>query len=393
MKYTIYNIFLYEITYCETKNICFREFGLAKSRYCCYYINVETHTKQKRPKNTRQKNMATNTAVQDYAQTAAADEFGFDSSFESKRDEGHPFAQLINPSAPLMDEEGNPTNQPYGFAIRSDNAEKVGLTNLEENGWKEVEYKFTSGTEKLWMSRTPRFIVVKKTSVYTLDRATKRNLGKFNEKTYNNLLHKTFTEAFIFILGKDNEFLHSIPEVDEYEVGVEEALPIPLKIKLGGAGGSRFGVAYKSYDKELKLEKGFLAELELAYAQLRGEKKPKKMNSIWYAHAIFAPTITSKPAGKAPNIKDVCDFSRYEVPTPQNLGRNLIKGSSDLSKLLIAVHNKYEEYVPKIGVENDIKDADVEEFGTATTTPASAYMAGTQVTKLEATTDADMPPY
>lgn len=333
--------------------------------------------------------MATNTAVQDQAQTTAVDEFGFDESFESKRDEGHPFAQLINPSDPLMDDDGNTINQPYGLAIRSDNAEKVGLHSLEENGWKEVEYKFTGGSEKLWITREPRFLVVKKTPVYTLDRATKRTLGKFNEKTYNKLLHKTFTEAFILIVGKKNELLHAIPEVDDFEVGAEEALPTPLKIKLGGAGGSRFGVAYKSYDKELKLEKGFLAELELAYAQLKGEKKPKKMNSTWYAHAIFAPTIVGKPAGTAPNIKNVCDFSRYEVPTPQTLSRSLIKGTSDLSKVIIAVHNKYEEYSTKVGVLNDINDADVEEFGTATTTPAS-YMAGTQVAKLD---DADIPPY
>lgn len=333
--------------------------------------------------------MITNTADQDYAQTP--DEFGFDKSFESKREEGHPFAQLINPSAPLMDEDGNPTNQPYGIAIRSDNAEKIGLKNLEENGWKEVLYKFTGGSEKLWMTRTPRFLVVKKTPVYALDRESKKTLGKFDTKTYNKLLHKTFTEAFILILGNNNELLHSIPEVDEFEVGGEENLPIPLKIKLGGAGGSRFGVAYKSYDKELKLEKGFLSELELAYAQIRGEKKKTKMNSVWYAHAVFAPTITSKPAGTAPNVKDVCDFSKYEVPTPKNLGRNLIKGSSDLSKLIIALHNKYEEYTPRLGVENDINDADIEEFGTATTTPSSAYMAGTQVNRLN--TDADIPPY
>jgi len=140
---------------------------------------------------------------------------------------------------------------------------------------------------------------------------------------------------------------------------------MPLKIKLGGAGGTRFGVSYKSYDKELKLEKGL--------------------------------TITSKPAGTPPNVKDVCDFSKYEVPTPEKLGQNLIKAKTELSKLIIAIHNKYEQYTPKIGSTNlDILD-DVEEFGTATSgrpkVPASAYMAGTQVTAKIEVSDADMPPY
>ncbi|OBQ43629.1 MAG: hypothetical protein AN484_11540 [Aphanizomenon flos-aquae WA102] len=356
---------------------------------------METHKKTKLKKRT--KNMvASNTAIN----TAAAEnEFGFDESFESKRNEGHPFAQLINPSMPISDEEGNSRLQPYGLAIRLDNAEKVGLTStsLTENGWEEVDYKFTSGSEKLWMTRKPRFVIVKKTPVFVLDKSTKRTVGKFDEKVYNNLLHKTFTEAFILILGKNNELLHSIPEGDEFDPESEEALPMPLKIKLGGAGGTRFGVSYRSYDRELKLEKGFIAELELAYAQLRGEKKPKKMNSIWYAHGIFAPTITSKPAGTPPNVKDVCDFSRYEVPTPEKLGQNLIKGKTELSKLIIAIHNKYEQYTPKIGSTNlDILD-DVEEFGTATSgrpkVPASAYMAGTQVTAKIEVSDADMPPY
>jgi len=192
--------------------------------------------------------VASNTAIN----TAAAEnEFGFDESFESKRNEGHPFAQLINPSMPISDEEGNSRLQPYGLAIRLDNAEKVGLTStsLTENGWEEVDYKFTSGSEKLWMTRKPRFVIVKKTPVFVLDKSTKRTVGKFDEKVYNNLLHKTFTEAFILILGKNNELLHSIPEGDEFDPESEEALPMPLKIKLGGAGGTRFGVSYNHTTK------------------------------------------------------------------------------------------------------------------------------------------------
>lgn len=329
-------------------------------------------------------------------------DFGFDESFESKVGEAFPFGQLINPSI-VYNEDGTTFNQPHGLGIRADNAERVGLTKLEENGWQLVDYQFTSGTEKVWITKKPRFVVIRKTPVYTLDRSTKRVIGALDKKTYDNRIHKPFTELFILILGQNNELLHAIPEVDQFDVEAEEALPTPIKVKFGGAGGSRFGAAYKSWDSELKIGKGFIHELELAYSQLRGEKTPKRMKPVWHSHGIFAPEITSKMAGVAPNVKPVCDFSKYEIPTPQNLGNNLVKANTDISKYIIALHNKYEEYLPKVGGLNDVEDEEdttTQEFGTASTkrnngstTPASAYMGNSSVGKATDEFDTEYPPY
>lgn len=179
----------------------------------------------------------------------ASAKFDFeDEKFNAPPSQVIPWCQMINPRY------GTDGIQHHGLAIKLDNAQAVGF-QPDEN-WQKVEHEFSSGIETVFISATPRIVIVRRGPLSVKDRETGIKLGTLKENydafLADKLKFKTFTRYLIFLVGGNKKFLHESP----------------LQLTLNGAAGASFSKTYCEFQQG-KVVSGFVAEIERAYALYR----------------------------------------------------------------------------------------------------------------------------
>lgn len=247
--------------------------------------------------------------------------FNFDDEkFKALASEMLPWCQMINP------QWGQDGLKPYGLAITLEKANRVGFT--PDENWQQVEYTFGSGeVVTLFISNTPRLLVVRRGPVCIKDRATGITLGRLTEHydTFmtEKLKFKTFNRYLIFLVGQNQKLLHQSP----------------LRLTLSGAAGASFGEAFSSS----RGVPDFTAELEKAYATYRQQPVTAK-GLLFHAHGIFCPVIESVEKGIGANKALVATTVDYGHPTSENLTEYLIASNSQESTILCQTFEDYKDF-------------------------------------------------
>lgn len=246
-----------------------------------------------------------------------------DDKFKAPPSEVLPWCQMINP------QWGQDGLKPYGLAITLEKANMVGFT--PDDNWQQVEYTFGSGEiATLFITTTPRLLVVRRGPVCIKDRSTGITLGRladhYDTFMTEKLKFKTFTRYLIFLVGHNQKFLHQYP----------------LRLTLSGAAGASFGEAFRSSRSGL-VASGFTVELEKAYAAYRRQPITAK-GPLFHAHGIFCPVIDSEEKGIGPNKALVATTVDYGHPTAENLTQYLIASNSEESALLCQTFEDYKDF-------------------------------------------------
>jgi hypothetical protein len=284
----------------------------------------------------------------------ASAKFDFeDEKFNAPPSQVIPWCQMINPR---YGSDG--TLQPYGLALKLDNAHAVGF-QPDEN-WQQVEHEFSSGIETILLSTTPQLVIVRRGPLSVKDRETGTKLGTLKEN-YDAFLadkpkFKTFTRYLIFLVGENKKFLHESP----------------LQLTLNGAAGASFSKTYCEYQQG-KVISGFVAELEKAYAVYRKQPLTPK-GPLFQAHGIFSPIIECEERGIEPNIALVASTVDFKHPTVGTLTQYLIASDSPESAIICKTFEEYKDFgketvkvesskLAMAGVSNSYIYADEDDFG------------------------------
>lgn len=260
-----------------------------------------------------------------------APSFDFDDDkFKAPASEVLPWCQIINP------QWGEDGLKPYGLALTQENASIVGFT--PDDNWQQVEYTFGSGEiVPVFITTTPRLLVIHRGPVCIKDRATNTTLGRLVDhyETFSSekLRFKTFTRYLIFLVGKDKTLLHQSP----------------LRLTMSGAAGASFATAFRT-SKNGQVTGGFALELEKAYAAFRQQPFVNK-SKLFHAHGIFCPHIASEERGVAPNRALVAVTSDYEHPRADNLSEYLIPTNSEQSAIICQTFEAYKDFAKEQKVE------------------------------------------
>lgn len=233
-----------------------------------------------------------------------------------------PWCQMINPRY------GTNGLQPHGLAIKLDNAHAVGF-QPDEN-WHQVEHEFSSGVETVYITTTPRLVVVRRGPLSVKDRETGVKLGTLKDNydafLADKLKFKTFTRYLIYLVGEDKNFLHESP----------------LQLTVNGAAGASFSKAYCEYQQG-RVTGGFLAELERAYAGYRKQPLTPK-GPLFHAHGIFSPILQPEARGIEPNIVLVASTVDYKHPTVATLTQYLIASDAQESEIICKTFEEYKDF-------------------------------------------------
>lgn len=275
-----------------------------------------------------------------------------DDKFNAPPSQVLPWCQMINPRY------GQDHIQPYGLAIKLDNAHAVGFK--PDDNWQQMEHEFSSGSETVYITTTPRLVVVRRGPLSVKDRETGVKLGTLKDHydafLADKLKFKTFTRYLIFVVGENKEFLHELP----------------LQLTLNGAAGASFSKSYCEYQQG-RITGGFLAELEKTYAAYRKLPLTPK-GPLFHAHGIFCPIIDSEERGIEPNTVLVASTVDYKHPTVSTLTQYLIASDAPESEVIIRNYEEYKEFgkepikvePPKMvaaGVSNSYIYPDEDDFG------------------------------
>jgi len=256
-----------------------------------------------------------------------APSFDFDDDkFKAPASEVLPWCQMINP------QWGENGIKPYGLAITQEKANIVGFT--PDENWQQVEYTFGSGEiVQLFITTTPRLLVLHRGPVCIKDRTTNTTLGRlvdhYDTFTSEKLKFKTFTRYLIFLVGKNQKLLHHSP----------------LRLTLSGASGASFSTAFRT-SKNGQVTSGFTLELEKAYAAFRQQPLTAK-GGLFHAHGVFCPIITSEERGMTPNKALVAVTVDYEHPTAETLVDYLIPINSEGSAAICQAFETYQDFAAK----------------------------------------------
>ncbi|MBW4592206.1 MAG: hypothetical protein KME46_04585 [Brasilonema angustatum HA4187-MV1] len=233
-----------------------------------------------------------------------------------------PWCQMINPRY------GTNGLQPHGLAIKLDNAQAVAFQ--PDDNWHELEHEFSSGAETVYITTTPRIVVVRRGPLSVKDRETGVKLGTLKDNydafLADKLKFKTFTRYLIYLVGEDKKFLHESP----------------LQLTLNGAAGASFSKAYSEYQQG-KVTSGFVAELERAYAGYRKQPLTPK-GTLFHAHGIFCPIINCEERGIEPNTVLVASTVDYKHPTVASLTDYLIASDSQESEIISKTFEEYKDF-------------------------------------------------
>ncbi len=272
-----------------------------------------------------------------------ASNFNFDNDkFNAPPTEMLHWCQMINP------QWGQNGFKPYGLAITLEKANLVGFT--PDENWQQVEYTFGSKeSTTLFITTTPRLLVVRRGSVWIKDRATGITLGRladhYDAFMSEKLKFKTFTRYLIFIVGQNQKLLHHSP----------------LRLTMSGAAGASFGAAFRS-TKAGQVAGGFTVELEKAYAAYRQQPVIAK-SALFHAHGIFCPVISSVEKGDGQKALVAATID-YGHPTVDNLTEYLITANSDESALICQTFEDYKDFA-KEELKSETGKIDIQEVSTS----------------------------
>jgi hypothetical protein len=276
-----------------------------------------------------------------------------DEKFNAPPSQIVPWGLMINPRY------GSDGLQSYGLAIKLDNAQAVGFK--PDDNWQQVEHEFSSGeVDTIFITTTPRLVIVRRGPLSVQDRETKIRLGTYKdykeEFLADKLKFKIYTRHLIFLVGEDKKFLHQSP----------------LQLTLSGSPGASFGKNYAEYQQG-RITGGFAGELEKAYAGF--QKKPvTPKGPLFHAHGIFCPIIEPEERGIEPNIALVASTVDYKHPTVSTLIDYMIASDSPESEMICKTFEEYKEFGKEVikpeaskvetpGVTNSYVYADEDEFG------------------------------
>ena len=284
----------------------------------------------------------------------ASAKFDFeDEKFNAPPSQVIPWGLMINPRY------GTDGLQSYGLAISRDNAQSVGFE--ADDNWQQVEHEFSSGeVETIFITTTPKLVIVRRGPLSVQDRETKIRLGTYKdykeEFLADKLKFKIYTRHLIFLVGEDKKFLHQSP----------------LQLTLSGSPGASFGKNYAEYQQG-RITGGFAGELEKAYAGF--QKKPlTPKGPLFHAHGIFCPIIEPEERGIEPNIALVASTVDYKHPTISTLIDYMIASDSPESEMICKTFEEYKEFGKEVikpeaskvetpGATNSYVYADEDEFG------------------------------
>jgi hypothetical protein len=284
----------------------------------------------------------------------ASAKFDFeDEKFNAPPSQMIPWGLIINPRY------GSDGLQSYGLAIKLDNAQSIGFK--PDDNWQQVEHEFSSGeVDTIFITTTPRLVIVRRGPLSVQDRETKIRLGTYKdykeEFLADKLKFKIYTRHLIFLVGEDKKFLHQSP----------------LQLTLSGSPGASFGKNYAEYQQG-RITGGFAGELEKAYAGF--QKKPvTPKGPLFHAHGIFCPIIEPEERGIEPNIALVASTVDYKHPTVSTLIDYMIASDSPESEMICKTFEEYKEFGKEVikpeaskvetpGATNSYVYADEDEFG------------------------------
>ncbi|WP_414550120.1 DUF5895 domain-containing protein [Anabaena sp. CCY 0017] len=245
-----------------------------------------------------------------------------DDKFNAPPSQIIPWCQMINPRY------GTEGMQPHGLAIKLDNANAVGFK--PDDNWQQVEHEFSSGVETVFISNTPKLVIVRRGPLSVKDRETGNKLGTLKENydafLADKLKFKTFTRYLIYLVGENKKFLHDSP----------------LQLTLNGAAGASFSKTYCEFQQG-RVISGFVAELERAYALYRQQPISPK-GSLFHAHGIFCPIIECEERGIEPNTVMVASTVDYKHPTVGTLTEYLIASDSVESAMICKTFEEHKEF-------------------------------------------------
>ena len=247
-----------------------------------------------------------------------------DDKFNAPPSQVIPWCQLINPRY------DNSEMQPYGLAIKVDNAKAVGFT--PDSNWREVDYAFSTGEiQQLFITNTPRLVIIRRGPLSLKNRETGEKIGTLKDHydafLTDKIKFKTYTRHLIYLVDKNKKLLHKSA----------------LQLTVNGAAGASFSKAYYDYNKQSRELTGFLGELEKAYAQYRQQPVSAK-SGLFYAHGIFCPIIASEERGSGENTALVATTTDYEQPTVDTLSKYLIAADAEESQIITQAFEEHKEF-------------------------------------------------
>jgi hypothetical protein len=256
-----------------------------------------------------------------------------DQSFSAPASDRPPFAQIINPR---FTKKGI---APYGFALTKKNAEACSFS--PPAGWELVEHEFASGDkEQVFMTLTPRMVIIAKTPLYLKLRETGEFLGEMREiPDYwdNKHLYKTISYSWCYVLDENSKPCNAVP----------------LLISLGGASGASFNASWLQYQTKSVSRSGFCFDMEKAYAQSR-KQDYKPMGELFHAHCIYEPTFDADERGTKPNTALVAIVASYK---PANIGSLVVNGS-ELSEQIKVARESVKDWQPRKKAKPEVVEDD-----------------------------------
>ncbi len=275
-----------------------------------------------------------------------------DEKFQAPPSEVLPWCQMINP---LPGADGLTS---YGLAIKLDNAEAIGFT--PDENWQEVHHEFSTGeVEPLYISTTPRLVIVRRGAICLKNRETNAIIGRlmdhYDEFIADRLKFKTFTRHLIFFVGRDKKFLHKLP----------------LRLSISGVAGASFNNCYRMV-KAGQAIGGFTVELEKAYAEFRQQPFVPK-GPLFHAHGIFCPLIQPETRGIGANTALVATTVDYEHPMGANFQDYIIASNSEESSIIQETFEQYEDFGQDIPKTEPAKPGTPLPIGSFYTYPGAEY--------------------
>lgn len=245
-----------------------------------------------------------------------------DEKFNAPPSQVIPWCQMINPRY------GTDGIQPHGLAIKLDNANAVNFQ--PDDNWQQVEHEFSSEVETIFITNTPKLVIVRRGPLSVKDRETGNKLGTLKDNydafLADKLKFRTFTRYLIYLVGENKKFLHETP----------------LQLTLSGAAGASFSKTYCDFQQG-RIVSGFLAELERAYAVYRKQPVTPK-GPLFHAHGIFCPIIECEERGIEPNTVMVASTVDYQRPTVGTLTQYLIASDSVESAMICKTFEEHKEF-------------------------------------------------
>ena len=224
-------------------------------------------------------------------------DFGFSGSEYQGELSTPPYCQFLNASS-----------QNYGIAITTVNAELAEFELIDT--WQPIEHEFSDGTrDTVLMTSTPRLLVLNRSMpLMSNDVET----IPYTKQKFQSGNYKAFSYAVVWFLDNNNKPISSLP----------------FRLKCSGYSGYTFLKNYDYYNNSDSFCKRFLQ----VYKLLTNERAINK-NNIFYAHAVYQPTLTRQKAVSTVNGQSsfAVMTDSFIEPTKDNFASLIIRNGSTTS--------------------------------------------------------------